>query len=413
MASEKYDVLVVGGGPAGLRAAEVVSAAGLQTALADHKPSVGRKFLVAGRGGLNLTHSEPVENFPARYGDSTGRWQKLLADFSPDDLRAWAEGLGIETFVGTSGRVFPLTKQAAPLLRRWIERLRKQGVSFRPRYGLTGFTRAKNGEWEVECTTPQGNVTLQTRALVLALGGASWPQTGSDGGWVKLLSTAAIGVTPLAPANCGYEVDWPSEFLAQAEGLPLKNVVVRAGGRSVEGELLITKYGIEGGAIYQLGRELGTMPKPRIETDLKPTFSNRQLVDKLTYSMHVAVSPTSPLEVAVRAWRLSKVAHALLHTRAPFGSIGELAVLAKAYPLTLRGPRPIEEAISTAGGVGWNELDDHLMLKRCPGIFCAGEMIDWDAPTGGYLIQGCFSTATRAARGANRFLTGKHEILKT
>ena len=400
MVSEKYDVLVVGGGPAGLRAAELTSAAALRTVLADHKPSVGRKFLVAGRGGLNLTHSEPVENFPARYGDSTGRWQKLLADFSPGDLRAWAEGLGIETFVGTSGRVFPLTKQAAPLLRRWIERLRKQGVSFRPRHGLAGFSRAKNGEWEVGFTTPQGPVTLRTRALILALGGASWPQTGSDGGWVQLFADAGIRVTPLAPANCGYEVGWPPEFLAEAEGLPLKNVVVRAGGFSVAGELLVTKYGLEGGAIYQLGSALRTMAQPKIEIDLKPAFAVEQLAAKIRHA-----PGTHLLDQAARAWRLSRTAVALLQLRAPFASGGELAALAKAYPLDLRGPRLIEEAISTAGGVNWDELDDDLMLKRCPGIFCAGEMIDWDAPTGGYLIQGCFSTATRAASGALRFLT--------
>jgi hypothetical protein len=407
MGSEKYDVLVVGGGPAGLRAAELTSAAGFRTVLADHKPSVGRKFLVAGRGGLNLTHSEPVENFPARYGDFSERWEKLLTDFSPNDLRAWAEGLGIETFVGTSGRVFPLTKQAAPLLRRWIERLRKQGVSFRPRHGLGGFSRTKSGEWEVGFTTPQGAATLRTRAVILALGGASWPQTGSDGGWVKLLTEAGIAVTPLAPANCGYEVDWPPEFLAQAEGLPLKNVMVRAGSESVAGELLITKYGLEGGALYQLGRVLRTMAQPKIEIDLKPAFTVEQLSAKIRHAQGIHL-----LDQAARAWRLSRTAVAFLQLRAPFASVGELAALAKAYPLALRGPRPIEEAISTAGGVNWDEFDDDLMLKRRPGIFCAGEMIDWDAPTGGYLIQGCFSTATRAARGVNRFLTGKHEIMK-
>jgi uncharacterized flavoprotein (TIGR03862 family) len=400
MGSEKYDVLVVGGGPAGLRAAEVTSAAGLRTVLADHKPSVGRKFLVAGRGGLNLTHSEPVENFPARYGGPAERWQSLLADFSPGDLRAWAEGLGIDTFIGTSGRVFPLTKQAAPLLRRWIERLRKQGVSFRPRHGLAGFTRAKNGNWEVEFTTTQGGVTLQSRALILALGGASWPQTGSDGGWVPLFTKAGIRVTPLAPANCGYEIAWPPDFLAQAEGLPLKNVLVRAEGESVAGELLITKYGLEGGAIYQLGRALRTMTSLAIEIDLKPAFTAEQLAAKIRHAQGIHL-----LDQAARAWRLSRTAVALLQLHAPFASAGELAALAKAYPLALRGPRPIDEAISTAGGVSWEELDDSLMLKRCPGIFCAGEMIDWDAPTGGYLIQGCFCMATRAARGAQKFLT--------
>jgi len=398
MGSEKYDVLVVGGGPAGLRAAELTSAAGLRTVLADHKPTVGRKFLVAGRGGLNLTHSEPVEKFPARYGGSPERWQSLLADFSPDDLRAWTEGLGIETFVGTSGRIFPLTKQAAPLLRRWIERLRKQGVSFRPRHGLAGFSRAKNGEWEVEFTTSQGEITLQASAVILALGGASWPQTGSDGGWVKLFAEAGIAVTPLAPANCGYEVAWPAEFLAQAEGLPLKNVVVCAGDVSVTGELLITKYGFEGGALYQLGRALRTMAQPKIEIDLKPAFTVEQLSAKIRHAQGDHL-----LDQAARAWRLSRAAVALLQLRAPFASAGELAALAKAYPLSSRGPRPIEETISTAGGVSWEELDDDLMLKKWPGIFCAGEMIDWDAPTGGYLIQGCFSTATRAARGALKF----------
>jgi len=398
MGSEKSDVLVVGGGPAGLRAAELTSAAGLQTVLADHKPSVGRKFLVAGRGGLNLTHSEPAENLTTRYGDSTGRWKSLLADFSPGDLRAWSEDLGIETFVGTSGRVFPQSKQAAPLLRRWIERLRKQGVSFRPRHDLMGFSLTKNGEWDVAFGTPQGTNTLRTRALILALGGASWPQTGSDGGWVKLFAKAGIAVTPLTPANCGYEVDWPASFLAKADGLPLKNIAVRAGEESVPGELLVTKYGLEGGALYQVGRALRTMERPQIEIDLKPAFTAEQLASKIRHAQGPHL-----LDQATRAWRLSKVAVALLELRASLVSPAELAAVAKAYPLTLRGPRPIEEAISTAGGVSWDELDYRLMLKRFPGIFCAGEMIDWDAPTGGYLIQGCFCTATRAAGGALMF----------
>ncbi len=405
MSSEKVDVLVVGGGPAGLRAAELASAAGRRTVLADHKASVGRKFLVAGRGGLNLTHSEPVENFPARYGDATERWQKLLADFSPDDLRAWAGELGIETFVGTSGRIFPMTKQAAPLLRRWIERLRKQGVSFRARHELAAFPRRENGEWALEFTTAPGAVTLRARAVIMALGGASWPQTGSDGGWAKLFAKAGIAVAPLVAANCGYEVEWPAEFLAQAEGLPLKNVVVRAGSESAAGELLVTKYGWEGGALYQLGRALRTMAKPEIEIDLKPAFTLEQLAAKSRHARGIHL-----LDEAARAWRLSGAAVALLKIRAPFASVAELAALAKSYPVVLRGPRPIEEAISTAGGVSWEELDEHLMLKRRPGIFCAGEMIDWDAPTGGYLIQGCFSTATRAARGALNFLTELTEL---
>ena len=395
------DVLVVGGGPAGLRAAEIVSAVGLRTVLADHKPSVGRKFLVAGRGGLNLTHSEPVENFPAHYGDSTGRWQKLLADFSPADLRAWAEGLGIETFVGTSGRIFPIHKQAAPLLRRWVERLRKQGVSFRPRHALTGFKRRADGILDVTFSSAEGAITLQARALILALGGASWPQTGSDGGWVQLLSDAGIVVTPLAPANCGYEIDWAPAFLAEAEGHPLKNIVVSAGGHSVAGELLITNYGIEGGALYQLSRVLRTMAQPAITIDLKPSLT----VAKLTTKLGSAKGPAGILIRAKESWHLGPAAEALLQFHPPVESKEDLALLAKNFPLALDRPRPIEEAISTAGGVAWDELDDHLMLRRCPGIFCAGEMIDWEAPTGGYLLQGCFSTATRAAHGAQNFIT--------
>jgi uncharacterized flavoprotein (TIGR03862 family) len=400
MGVEKSDVLVVGGGPAGLRAAELISAAGLRTVLADHKASVGRKFLVAGRGGLNLTHSEAVEKFPARYGDVTERWQGLLADFSPDNLRAWAKELGIETFVGTSGRVFPETKQAAPLLRRWIERLRRQGVSFRAKHDLAGFLRAENGEWEATFLTPSGPEKLQARALIFALGGASWPQTGSDGAWVNLFANAGIGVAPLAAANCGYEVEWPSAFLAEAEGRPLKNVTVRAGDESVDGELLFTKYGIEGGAIYQLGRTLRAMKSPAIAIDLKPSFGAEQLAAKLNLTKKANL-----LEQAARAWRLSVAAVALLRLRSPFPSVERLVEVTKAYPLILCGPRPIEEAISTAGGVKWDELDDNLMIKSRPGLFCAGEMIDWDAPTGGYLLQGCFSTATRAAQGALRFLT--------
>jgi uncharacterized flavoprotein (TIGR03862 family) len=437
------DVLIIGGGPAGLRAAELVSAAGLRTVLADHKPSVGRKFLVAGRGGLNLTHSEPVEHFPLRYGTEKNRWRDLLADFSPDDLRAWAKDLGIETFIGTSGRVFPESKQAAPLLRRWIERLRRQGVSFRPRHKLIGFrtvafdlratvpsevaaavfsddvarSRARESvelkppthvggqlgkdSWEVTFSTPEGETIFQARAVIFALGGASWPQTGSDGGWVKLFSHAGIPLTPFAPANCGYEVGWTPEFLSQAEGLPLKNIVVRAEGESVAGELLITKYGIEGGALYQLGRTLRGMKKPSITIDLKPTFS----LDHLTSKLRAATGADSLLDKATRVWRLGPAARALLSLHAPYDSTEKLIELVRAFPLSLLGPRPIEEAISSAGGVPWDELDDQLMLKRCPGLFCAGEMIDWDAPTGGYLLQGCFSTATRAALGVQQFFT--------
>jgi uncharacterized flavoprotein (TIGR03862 family) len=397
MAADSCDVLVIGGGPAGLRAAEITSAAGFKTIVADRMPSVGRKFLVAGKGGLNLTHSEPLEQFVTRYGDDT-RWRALLADFSPRDLRAWATGLDVETFIGTSGRVFPTTKQAAPLLRRWIARLKRQGVEFRLRHEWTGISPREG--WDVSFGMPNGDAILQAHAVVLALGGGSWPQTGSNGAWTSILGQAGIGVTPLTPANCGYEVDWPADFIREAEGRPLKNIVVCAGTESVAGELLVTRYGLEGGALYQLGRALRGMEKPALTLDLKPAFTAQQLVDKLN------AFPSASLGDAARAWKLITAAKALL-ALCPVPSANALAALAKSFPLALRRPRPIEEAISSAGGVAWPELDDNLMLRRLPGIFCAGEMIDWEAPTGGYLLQGCFATGKRAAKGVVAFLGRK------
>ena len=395
MGSETCDALVIGGGPAGLRVAELLSASGWRTILADRMPSTGRKFLVAGRGGLNLTHSEPLPDFQSRYGEPQERWHDLLAAFSPDDLRAWAKDLGVETFIGTSRRVFPTSKQAAPLLRRWIERLRRQGVTFRLRHRLSFFHRDPNGTWEIEFDTPGGPVRLETRAVIFALGGASWPQTGSDGAWTQLFTAAQIPLVPLAPANVGYEVDWPADFLVAAEGLPLKNIVVRASGHSVAGELLITKYGLEGGALYQLGPILRGMAQPEIILDLKPTFTHDHLRAK------IATLKSPSREKIAKAWRLSPVATRLLDLHALNPLTPELV---KAFPLALRGPRPLAEAISTFGGVAWSALDADLMLAAHPGLFCAGEMIAWEAPTGGYLLQGCFATGTRAARGATKFL---------
>jgi uncharacterized flavoprotein (TIGR03862 family) len=387
-------ILVIGGGPAGLHAADVANAAGARVILCDAQRSVGRKFLVAGRGGLNLTHGEQVENFPARYVDEPERWRDLLRDFGPAELRAWAADLGVETYVGTSGRVFPRGQKAAALLRAWIGRLRDRGVEFRTGTRLLNFARQEN-KWSAEFQTEGEKFAVPADSIVLALGGASWPETGSDGAWPEILRTHAVEITPWQPANCGWNVDWPPELLARAEGLPLKNLTVSAGEESVSGELLITHHGLEGGAIYRLGRTLRSMAEPSLALDLKPQLTVEALRER--------IAGLAPAEW-FRAWKLSKAAIALLETKSPGDSDMERAIgVVKNFTVALRGPRPIAEAISSAGGVPWRELDESLMLRKLPGIFVAGEMIDWEAPTGGYLLQGCFTTATRAGRSAANF----------
>ena len=386
---------VIGGGPAGLRAAEVAAAAGLQVSLYDGKPSVGRKFLVAGRGGLNLTHGEPLERFLTRYtgpGQPAEIWRDLLADFTPADLRAWAAELGVETFEATSGRVYPQVMKAAPLLRRWVERLRSQGVGFAMNHRWT--TLAPGPPWQLGFAN---GPTATADAVILALGGGSWGETGSDGGWTQILENLGIAHHPLAPANCGWEHAWSPDVLARAEGQPLKNLHVRAGDATAIGELLITRYGLEGGAIYQLGAVLRAMPEPAIAIDFKPTFTAARLVAKMQ-----SVRRDFLGEARTR-WRLGDAATAIL-SRQPWADAESLAREVKHCVIRLLRPRPIAEAISSAGGVCWSETDATLRLKKLPGIFVAGEMIDWEAPTGGYLLQGCFATGTRAAKSAVTWL---------
>ncbi len=414
------DLAIVGAGPAGMRAAEVAALAGRERgetwriAIFDGKPSVGRKFLVAGRGGLNLTHSEPLDRFIPRYGEATERWRDLLAGFGPADLRTWAAGLETETFVGTSGRVFPREKQAAGLLRRWVKRLRALGVAFHVNHRWERVEPAAAGGtgWRLgfrlrTADTPDGAEPreVRARAVVFALGGASWPQTGSDGAWQEAFRALGVPVAPWQPANCGWEIEppWSPEFLAAAEGQPLKNIVLTAGGRTVAGELLVTAYGIEGGALYQLGATLRAQTPPaRLEIDLKPQLSAAALAAKLSGTPRIFSA-----EETARRWRLSPAARALLESGgpgAPTRDPGAWLAVVKNFPLTLRGPRPIAEAISSAGGIRWEALDASLMLRAFPGLFAAGEMIDWEAPTGGYLLQGSFATGTRAGQGAAEFL---------
>jgi uncharacterized flavoprotein (TIGR03862 family) len=386
-------VLVIGGGPAGLHAADVANALGARVVVCEGQRSVGRKFLVAGRGGLNLTHGEAVENFPARYVEEPGRWADLLRDFGPADLRAWAADLGVETYVGTSGRVFPRGQKAAGLLRAWVRRLRTKGVEFKTGSRLVNFARQQNG-WSVDFAAADEKFSVPANSIVLALGGASWPETGSDGRWTEILAAHGIEITPWQPANCGWNVDWSAELLARAEGLPLKNLTVRAGDEVVSGELLITRNGLEGGAIYRLGRALRSMAEPRLALDFKPQLT--------VQAMRERIANRPGADQWFRAWKLSKAAIALLETTPPDDmSSAELTIgLVKNFTIALSGPRPIGEAISSAGGIPWRELDETLMLRKLRGIFVAGEMIDWEAPTGGYLLQGCFATATRAGRGA-------------
>ena len=356
---------------------------------------MGRKFLVAGKGGLNLTHGEDCESFVTRYSGPDQPeeiWRELIAEFDPAALRTWAAGLGVETFQATSGRVYPRALKAAPLLRRWIERLRGLGVRFEMNHRLTSLTAG------LPYSIGFANGTTATAdAVILALGGGSWARTGSDGGWTAILETLGVAHHPLAPANCGWEHPWTPEILAAAEGKPLKNLHVRAAEHQVCGELLLTHYGLEGGAIYQLGATLRAMTEPAVVIDFKPTFSHLQLVAKME-----SVRRDFLKEASVR-WKLSAPAAAIL-ARKTYPDAASLAHEAKHCLIPLTRPRPIDEAISSAGGLCWDELDSSLMLRKLPGIFAAGEMIDWEAPTGGYLMQGCFATATHAANSAADWL---------
>jgi uncharacterized flavoprotein (TIGR03862 family) len=385
---------VIGGGPAGLRAAEVAAAAGLHVTLYDGKPSVGRKFLVAGTGGLNLTNGELLDRFIRHYsgpGQPVEIWENLLSDFDPAALRTWAAGLGVETFQATSKRVYPKSLKAAPLLRRWIERLRGLGVRFEMNHRLVSMESGK-------LRFSNGSVAAAD-AVILALGGGSWSKTGSDGGWTSIFGNLGIAHHPFAPANCGWEHEWSPDVLAAAEGKPLKNLHVFAGEAAAIGELMVTHYGLEGGAIYQLGSALRAMPEPVIAIDLKPTFTHAQLVAKMQ-----SVRRDFLNEARIR-WKLSEPAHAIL-ARKIWSGADALAYEVKRCVIPLTRPRPLDEAISSAGGVCWSEIDDTLMLKKFPSVFVAGEMIDWEAPTGGYLMQGCFATGTRAAKSAVAWLEG-------
>jgi hypothetical protein len=388
-------------------AAEVLSQAGLNVTVYDATPSVGRKFLMAGKGGMNITHSEPFEKFLSRYGTRHAELEPMLNDFSPDALRAWIQGLGVETFVGTSGRVFPTEMKAAPLLRAWLHRLRSSGVQFRVRHRWLGW--AENG---LRFDTPDGERIIQADAVILALGGGSWPQLGSTGVWQSLLTQRGIAVEPLKPANCGFETAWSDYFRERFAGQPLKPVnilFINQNGESFnqQGELTIAEYGLEGGLIYALSaplrEEIAASGSALIQLDLLPDRSLANIIDRLGKPR----GKDSLGNHLRKRLGISGAKAALLRevlSAADMDDPGKLAKALKALPITLTATRPIAEAISSAGGVSFKELDPHLMLRKFPGVFVAGEMLDWEAPTGGYLLTACLATGRAAGLGALAWL---------
>jgi uncharacterized flavoprotein (TIGR03862 family) len=397
-------IAIIGGGPAGLAAAEHLSGAGHAVTIYDRMPSLGRKFLMAGRGGLNLTHGEPPDRFLTRYGAAEKAITPFIRAHDPAALRRWCEGLGEETFVGSSGRVFPKSFKASPLLRAWLRQLGDRGVQMRTGHHWTGW--AEDGKLRYETT--QGSVTIAADAVLLALGGGSWPRLGSDGGWVSVLESKGVAVAPLRPANVGFAVAWSDLLKQRFAGTPLKRIAIAHAGHGARGEAMITEEGIEGGAVYALSAgirdDVARKGSAAIAIDLRPDLSRETIVGKLSGDRR---NDSFPNWLRKRL-ALPPVAIALLYeadrnaARLPPEA---LASLIKALPVAVTGVRPIEKAISTAGGMRWDELDERLMLRKLPGVFCAGEMIDWEAPTGGYLLQACFATGVAAARGIERWLS--------
>ena len=394
------NIAIIGGGPAGLHAAEVAAKLGARVALYDAMPSVGRKFLVAGKSGLNLTHDEALEPFLQKYSGKDlpePLWREIIESFDNHALRKWAADLGIQTFVASSGKVFPSPDKgsikAAPLLRNWIKSLRDMGVTFHTRHTWTAFNKPN----QLTFSHQGREISIQPDATIIALGGASWPQTGSTASWVDILKSHDISTTPLSSANCGWEVAWPAAILEDAEGLPLKNLSVSSGEGSRHGELVITCDGLEGSPIYHLGPHIRQQSQAHIIIDFKPSLNHTELVSRMGRVKRNFVRE------ARRRWNLDPATCSILKhmpDRGPWQSVEQLAHEVKNCRIPLTGPRPIAEAISSAGGICWQEIDHNLMLKKTPTVYVAGEMIDWEAPTGGYLMQGCFATAAYAANKA-------------
>ncbi len=415
-------VAIIGGGPAGLMAAETMAAAGIHADVFDAMPSVGRKFLLAGKGGLNITHSEAFEAFVSRYGTRRAELEPMVAAFSPQALRDWVEALGVTTFVGTSGRVFPAEMKAAPLMRAWLHRLREAGVRIHARHRWTGWL----ADGSLAFTTPAGPLAVTADATLLALGGGSWAKLGSDGAWVPWLAEKGIAVAPLRPANCGFLVAspraaaaWSEHLASRFAGQPLKSVAMRLAGDAAPprvGEAMLTADGIEGSLIYALSaairERIETTGEAWLEIDLAPGRPLERVQAEVAHPRG-ARSLASHLQSRVG---IAGLKMALLRECVPADDLADptrLAAAIKALPVRLVAPRPLDEAISSAGGVRFEDLDDGLMVKAQPGLFCAGEMLDWEAPTGGYLLTACFASGRRAGEGVRDWLAaggGRHTI---
>ncbi|WP_275899147.1 TIGR03862 family flavoprotein [Methylomonas sp. EFPC1] len=403
MTHSKHSVAIIGAGPAGLMAAEVLSQTGLSVAVYDAMPSAGRKFLMAGKGGLNITHSEPFEPFLTRYGTQGAALEPMLNAFSPEALRAWVQSLGIETFVGTSGRVFPTEMKAAPLLRAWLHRLRSNGVHFHMRHRWLGW----DDDGALRLSNPDGEISVKPQATVLALGGASWPQLGSDGAWVTWLQARGVEIAPLQSANCGFEVAWSEHLREKFAGAPLKSVALtftdtQGYAERRLGEMVISTHGVEGSLIYAFSRRLREYlhahGSATFTVDLLPGRDAERVLAEISRPRG-SRSLSSHLQSRLG---ISGVKAALLRevlSQAQFADAAILAKTIKALPITVNATRPIAEAISSAGGVSFNSLDQNLMLTALPGVFVSGEMLDWEAPTGGYLLSACFATGRSAGLG--------------
>ncbi len=402
--ADNSDIVIIGAGPAGLIAAEKLAGTGASVSVYERMPSPARKFLMAGRGGLNLTHGEDFERFLTRYGPAQAFLEPALRAFTPHDLVTWAEGLGEKTFVGSSGRVFPQSFKASPLLRAWLTRLARLGVRLHVRHGWTGW----DGEGGLSFLGPEGrSVQRKPAATLLALGGASWPRLGSDGGWVPLLRGRGVAIADLAPANSGVEIAWNPAFAEKSAGEPLKRIAVSIADVTRRGEAVVTAQGLEGGVVYALAPSiraaLAATGQAEIHIDLRPDLD----IAALTAMLDRPLGGQSLSTYLRKAARLAPAAIGLM--REATGNAlprdpAALAGLIKGVPLKVTGQRGLERAISSAGGIALEEVDAHFMLHQCPGVFAAGEMLDWEAPTGGYLLQACFATGVAAAKGIEAWL---------